>query len=57
MSIDIERAFNNYFPVIEAARKVREHYCGKTPIICSDVVGELLKELNRADNTYKIGKE
>jgi hypothetical protein len=57
MKVDIERAFDNYFPVIEAARKVKAHYMGKVPLICSDVVGELLTELIKADNNYMIGKE
>jgi len=51
------RAFDNYFPVIEAARKVKAHYMGNPPIICSDVVGELLTQLMKADNNYKIGRE
>ena len=40
-----------YWPVIEEARKVKQHY--KT-VICSDVVGELIKALNEAQSQVYI---
>ena len=52
--MDYEKAFNNYYPLIEAAREVQFHYKG---VICSDVVGELIKELIKAEKTYGVTKE
>jgi hypothetical protein len=52
--MDYEKAFDNYYPLIEKARAVQAHYKG---IVCSDVVGELIKELIRADKTYGVKKE
>ena len=52
--MDFEKAFNNYYSLIEAARKVQKHYKG---IICSDVVGELINELIKAEKTYGVKRD
>ena len=45
-----------YFPVFEAARKVRAYYCGGSgPLrVCADVVGDLINELNKAEKVAKV---
>ena len=49
--MDFETAFNNYYPLIRAARRVKDDYRFK---ICSESVGELITELNKADMEYKV---
>ena len=51
---------DKYFPVIELARKVKMYYCGTLdgqPRVCSDVVGELIAELGKAEKGGKIGRD
>lgn len=48
---------DQYFGVIELARKVSMYYCGTLdgqPKICSDVVGEMIAELRNADSKGKL---
>jgi len=52
--IDYKRAFDAAYPVIEAARKLKEHY--KTHI-APDVAGDLITALNKCDTTYGVKLE
>ena len=57
---NVDQYFDQYYPVIEKARKVKAYYAGKLdgqPRICSDVVGELITAIIKSDKQGKIVKD
>lgn len=46
---------NIYWPVIEAAIKVQEHYT--KPIICPDVTGKMIEALIKARKACPVKRE
>jgi len=57
---DIPAILDAYWPVVEAVRKVRAHYAGKLggpPRICSDVVGDAITALNKAEKKIYVKVE
>lgn len=57
---DSQEILDTYFGVIELARKVRAYYSGDltgVPRVCSDIVGELIKELNSSEQKMKIVRD
>lgn len=58
--MDFKSIFDQYYPVIEAARRVKCYYGGLLdgqPRVCSDIVGELIVILNKADKQGKIVRD
>lgn len=57
MTDQTELILGNYWPIIEAARKVRAHYDGSLDGIrkvCPDASGELIEALNLAERTLMV---
>jgi len=58
---DYKLILDTYWPVIEQAIEVRKHYMGENkgePLkVCSDVVGSLITELNKATSQLNIKRE
>ena len=55
---DYKKILDTYWPVIEASRKIRAFYMGEQPgepkRICSDVVGDLIMELQKAQSKVMV---
>lgn len=57
-NINFKKVFDAHWPVIAAAKRVKNYYAGvnnqKTPIICSDVVGKLIEAIIGAEKSFNI---
>ena len=58
---DHKLVLDAYWPIIEKARKVKAYYMGENPgepkRICSDVVGEMIEEIQRVESEINVVKE
>jgi len=58
--IDFKRAYDAAYPVLEAVRKLNDHYLGNLDgqaRIAPDAAGELFEALAKCDATYGLREE